>query len=74
MIMFPNGRIVSGAYTKETPNITSRTDVIDDIAALQLLAEALTAQGTPFVTQTGSHDMVCTLKWSITDPVNPPAE
>jgi hypothetical protein len=74
MMLFPNGRIVYGTYSKDAPNITSPNDVLNDLKVLEPLVESLIRNATPFVSQKGSGDLVCTLRWTITDPVNPPAQ
>lgn len=49
----------------EKPDIRSHLDIILDDPAIQRHAERLMKDGTPFVTDTGSSDMVCTLRWEM---------
>jgi len=60
------GQIVAGTYSQETPQAICLEDTLLDDDALRPLVYALVVQSTPFVTQTGSDDTVCTLKWTIT--------
>jgi len=63
-------RVVKGCYYKgpKTPDITSKFDVIMDDIALRKHVDALMKDGTSFITETGTSDMVCTLEWTIHDP------
>ena len=66
-VMLNDGRSVVAHYYRgpKTPDVTSRRDYIDDDEAMRPHASALLETGTTFITETGSHDMVCTLEWSI---------
>lgn len=64
-----DGRRIEGAYYRgsEMPDVTAREDVIWDTGALRPFVEKLLAEDASFITETGSHDMVCTLQWTILD-------
>ncbi|MBT3355901.1 hypothetical protein HN784_00770 [bacterium] len=64
-----NGKQINGAYYRGTkgPDITVREDVIWDSEILDPFVRKLFAEGTPFITEMGSHDMVCTLEWKISN-------
>ncbi|MBU0531414.1 MAG: hypothetical protein ABIG32_01485 [Candidatus Uhrbacteria bacterium] len=66
-VLIWDGRVVVASYYKgtKTPDVTSRLDVIIDDVAMRPHVEALLRDDTSFITETGSHDMVCTLEWSI---------
>ena len=68
-----NGLIVTSSYYRAEESeldVVSPADVIYDDEKLQLFVEKLLNEGRPIVTETGSHDMVCTLKWEISKPVD----
>lgn len=74
MIMIASGQIVTGSYSREEPKITSMTDVLKNNSELQELVNELIVTGTPFVSETGTGDLVCRLKWEITDPISTPTK
>jgi len=62
-------RVVVGTYfdcgPKELDVVDHNSDVIFDNRKLQPFVSRLLDKGMPFVTETGSHDMICTLRWTI---------
>ncbi len=62
-----DGRIVTGSYYhgKKRPDMTVRTEIIWDDEKLKPLVHALLSTRKQFITSTGSHDTVCTLRWAI---------
>ena len=64
-----DGRTVEGAYHRceesELNVVDHEGDLIWDDNALRPFVEKLIAEKTPFVTETGSDDMMCTIRWTI---------
>lgn len=60
-----NNRVIIGSYTDKSENIASRSDVITDNEKLTSLVNRLLNEGISFVTQTGSHDLLCVIEWTI---------
>ncbi len=61
-----DGRTVIGSYhrcEKKELDISVRECIIIDDKLLLPFIQRLLDNGTPFITETGSHDMVCTLQW-----------
>jgi hypothetical protein len=63
------GQIVTASYYQrdedETPDIECLEQIIADNEVIRPFAEGLVIEGKSFVTETGSDDMVCTLRWEI---------
>lgn len=67
-VMLEDGRIIEARYYRcEESELDARTkyDVFFDVEPLIPFVEKLLSEGKSFVTETGTHDMVCTLKWTI---------
>lgn len=63
-----DGRKVHGNYHRceeSELDVTTRMDVFIDTTPLEPFVNRLLSDGIPFVTETGSHDAVCTLQWII---------
>ena len=62
-----DGRIVTGSYYRgdEKPDVTGPEDIIWDNEKLNPFVEKVLRDGSGFITETGSDDTVCTLKWQI---------
>jgi len=62
-------KTITGSYYKgkKYPDVISKEDVIFDDAALRPYVELLLSERKSFVTETGTHDMVCTLIWERKD-------
>jgi lysophospholipase L1-like esterase len=62
-----NDQTITGSYAKADAEINLRTDndLFWETEELKPLLQALVDNGTPFVTQTGTGDSVCTLVWTI---------
>ena len=64
-----DGRVIRGNYhkceEKDLDVVNHQSDVIWDDDALRPFVERLLSSGQSFVTETGSHDTVCTLQWTI---------
>lgn len=66
-----DGRVVRGSYYSGSKYLNPDAQTIresfraDDDPRLQELSERLLESGENFVTQTGSHDDLCTLEWTI---------
>ena len=72
IIELPDGREVVGNYHRcEETEIGAKTntDVFLDTTPLIPLMKGLVNEGKPFITETGSSDMICTLIWTIREKV-----
>lgn len=62
-------RVVTASYYRreegETPDIDCQDEIIWDDATIRPFAENLINEGKSFVTETGTSDTVCTLKWEL---------
>jgi hypothetical protein len=61
------GKVIEASYYKgkKDPDVVSRHDIFYDIKPLMPFLERMLFDEEDFVTETGSHDMVCTLEWTI---------
>ncbi len=66
-----DGRTIYGNYHRcEQDELDAETnhDMFMDTTPLVPLVQKLLDESTPFITETGTSDMVCTLRWTITGP------
>lgn len=64
-----DGQIVRATYYRgeQSPDITAVKDDVLSLVDVVPVLTALLANGTPFITQVGEDDLVCTLRWTISD-------
>lgn len=68
-ILLWDGRVVTASYYQgeRSPDALSLEGGFRKSDELELLINRLLEEGTPFVTETGSDDQVCTLEWTIAE-------
>lgn len=65
LIAMADGKVIKGSYSKDAPDVSDSACVIRDDEAIRPFVERLLEKKTPFVTETGEDDEICTLKWEM---------
>ncbi|MBU1179953.1 hypothetical protein KJ885_03345 [Patescibacteria group bacterium] len=66
-----DGRVIKATYHNckmQEIDVSSPYDIFLETEPLVPFVKELLSKGKSFITDTGSHDMVCTLKWTIERP------
>ena len=69
-IKLPGGKEIHGSYyhaasEQELDVVNHKSAILCDDQTVEFFVRCLRYHGRPFVTETGSDDQVCTLRWTI---------